>query len=209
MPDRLSLSRSFGWLVCLGLLATPAFAHKIEVSGDVAGTWHIEPNHNPKAGEPARVWVALTRQGGQILPLNQCDCKLAIYPEPHIEGSSPLLEPALKAISAEQYQGIPGAEVIFPKIGIYKLELSGTPGPGANFQPFKINYTVTVASGGSATRESPQIKTNPDELSEHPRAELPDTAEAVSQPLQVWGSLVVAGAIAFGGIMLIRRRFQK
>lgn len=199
MPNRLSLTRSVGWLVCLGLLAAPAFAHKIEISGDVAGTWHVEPNHNPKAGEPARVWVALTRQGGQILPLSQCDCKLAIYPEPHTEGSSPLLEPALKLISAEQYQGIPGADVIFPEIGIYKLELSGTPVNGANFQSFKINYTVTVASGGSATRENPQIKTNPDELSDHPRAELPD--------VQVLGSLVVAGAIAFGGLMLIRRRF--
>ncbi len=203
MPDRLSLSRTFGWLVCLGLLAAPAFAHKIEVSGDVAGTWHVEPNHNPKAGEPARVWVALTRQGGQILPLNQCNCKLAIYPEPHTEGSSPLLEPALKAISAEQYQGIPGADVIFPKIGIYKLELSGTPVTGANFRPFKMNYTVTVASGGSATRESPYIKTNSDELPDNHRA------EGVSQPVQVWGSLGVAGAIAFGGLVLIRRRFQK
>ncbi len=203
MPDRLSLSRSFGWFVCLGLLAAPAFAHKIEVSGDVAGTWHVEPNHNPKAGEPARVWVALTRQGGQILPLNQCDCKLAIYPEPHTQGSSPLLEPALKAISAEQYQGIPGAEVIFPKIGIYKLELSGTPVNGANFQPFQINYTVTVASGERATRENSQIQTNPDKLADNHRA------EGVSQPVQIWGSLIVAGAIAFGGIMLIRRRFQK
>jgi len=203
MPNRLSLSRSVGWLVCLGLLATPAFAHKIEVAGDVAGTWHVEPNHNPKAGEPARVWVALTRQGGQILPLDQCDCKLAIYPEPHTEGSSPLLEPALKAISAEQYQGIPGADVIFPKIGAYTLELSGTPVAGANFRPFKMNYTVTVASGGSRKRESPQIKTNSDELPDNHRA------EGVSQPVQVWGSWVVAGAIAFGGLMLIRRRFQK
>jgi hypothetical protein len=114
-----------------------------------------------------------------------------------------LLEPALKAISAEQYQGIPGAEVIFPKIGAYKLELSGTPVAGANFQPFKMNYTVTVATGPSATRESPQIKTNSDELPDNHRA------EGVSQPVQVWGSLGVAGAIAFGGIMLIRRRFQK
>jgi hypothetical protein len=64
---------------CLPLVATvmalPAAGHKTEVSGDIAGTWHLEPNHSPRAGEPARVWIALTQQGGQAIPLEQCDCQ--------------------------------------------------------------------------------------------------------------------------------------
>ncbi len=50
----------------------------------------------------------------------------------------------LKAISAEKYQGIPGADIVFPKAGIYELELSGTAKNKANFKPFKLTYTVTV-----------------------------------------------------------------
>lgn len=208
MSHRFCLSRRLGWLVCLGLFATPVLAHKVEVSGDVAGTWHIEPNHNPKAGEPAQVWVALTRQGGQIIPLNQCDCKLAVYPEPHAEGAAPLLEPPLKAISAEQYQGIPGVDVIFPNPGAYELELSGTPIAGANFSAFKMNYTVTVASGSNLTPESPPAKANPDKLADNQEKELSEPTPD-SQPVQVLGGLLAVGMIGFGGLILLRRRVQK
>ena len=119
-------------------------AHEVEVSGDVAATFHLEPNHNPRAGETAKVWFALTRRGGQIIPLEQCNCKLAVYPKGHKEGDKPLIQPLLKAVSAERYQGIPGADIVFPKAGIYELELSGTAKTAANFKPFKLSYIVTV-----------------------------------------------------------------
>ncbi len=149
-------SKILGLLVFLGLLVEAAIptapqlnsiavlAHEVEVSGDVAATFHLEPNHNPRAGQPARAWFALTRRGGQIIPLEQCNCKLAVYPKEHKEGDKPLMQPPLKAISAEKYQGIPGADIVFPKAGIYELELSGTAKAGANFKPFELNYTVTV-----------------------------------------------------------------
>jgi hypothetical protein len=55
------------------LTVNSVFAHEVEVSGDVAATFHLEPNHNPRAGEKSRVWFALTRKGGQIIPLEQCN----------------------------------------------------------------------------------------------------------------------------------------
>jgi hypothetical protein len=149
-------SKILGLLVFWGLLVEAAiptapqfnsiavFAHEVEVSGDVAATFHLEPNHNPRAGQPAKVWFALTRRGGQIIPLEQCNCKLAVYSKNHKKGDKPLMEPPLKAISAEKYQGIPGADLVFPKAGIYELELSGTAKAGANFKPFELSYTVTV-----------------------------------------------------------------
>jgi hypothetical protein len=149
-------SKILGLLVFCGLLvkvaiptapqfnSIPVFAHEVEISGDVAATFHLEPNHNPRAGEPAKIWFALTRRGGQIIPLEQCNCKLAVYPKNHNKGDKPLMEPPLKAISAEKYQGIPGAEIVFPKAGIYELELRGTAQAGANFKPFELSYTVTV-----------------------------------------------------------------
>ncbi|WP_293335084.1 hypothetical protein [Microcoleus sp. CAWBG58] len=148
-------SKTLGLLVFLGLLVqagifpipqlnTTAIAHEVEISGDVAATFHLEPNHNPRAGETAKVWFALTRRGGQIIPLEQCNCQLAVYPKNHKQGDKPLMEPPLKAVSAERYQGIPGAEIVFPKAGIYELKLSGTAKASAKFKPFKISYKVTV-----------------------------------------------------------------
>ncbi|MEG4090385.1 hypothetical protein QUA38_13325 [Microcoleus sp. Pol12B4] len=149
-------SKSLGLLVFWGLLIEAAiptapqlnsisvWAHQVEVSEDVAATFHLEPNHNPRAGQPARVWFALTRRGGKIIPLEQCNCKLAVYPKERQEGDKPLMQPPLKAISAEKYQGIPGADIVFPKAGIYQLDLSGTAKKPANFQPFKLSYTVSV-----------------------------------------------------------------
>ncbi|HBW58341.1 MAG TPA: hypothetical protein DEF27_11260 [Oscillatoriales bacterium UBA8482] len=124
--------------------SNPAIAHEVEVSGDVAVTFHLEPNHNPRAGEKARIWFALTRRGGKVIPLSECNCQLGIYREPRSAQDPPLIQPQLKAISAEKYQGIPGAEVIFPQAGIYQLEFKGTPQKNQDFKPFKTQYAVTV-----------------------------------------------------------------
>ncbi len=144
---RLNLDKNLGWLLLSVLVATPVAAHTEKVSGDVGGLLHIEPHDNPIAGKPALAWLALTRKGGQLIPLSQCNCQLAVYPEPHTEGvTPPLLKPRLHAVSAEQYQGIPGTEIVFPKAGSYELEFSGTPKTGASFKPFELSYTVNVGS---------------------------------------------------------------
>ena len=123
---------------------TPTFAHEVEVSGNVAATFHLEPNHNPKAGETAQVWFALTQKGGEIIPFSNCQCQLLVYREPRTNSVPPILTPTLQGIAAEKYQGIPGANVIFPEIGRYQLELTGSPKNGANFNPFQFRYSVTV-----------------------------------------------------------------
>jgi len=131
------------------MFSAPAIAHNVEMAGEIAGTWHISPDENPKAGEPASVWIALTRKGGEVLPLEQANCKLAVFPQPHTEGDQPLLQPPLKAIVAEKYQGIPGADLVFPKPGLYELELSCTPKTAGTFEPFEMQSEVTVAAGAA------------------------------------------------------------
>lgn len=141
------LTRNRLGLLLSVLIATPVAAHTVKVSGDVGGLLHIEPYDNPVAGKPALAWIALTKRGGQLIPLAQCNCQLAVYPEPHTEGvTPPLLKPRLRAVSAQQYQGVPGAEIVFPKAGAYELEFSGTPKAGASFRPFQLSYTVNVSS---------------------------------------------------------------
>jgi hypothetical protein len=142
-----------GWLAATLLVATPIYAHEVEISGEVGATLHIEPNDRAKAGEPTQVWFALTEKGGRVIPLSECDCKLEVNAEQHKEGSPPLLEPPLKGIVAEQYQGIPSANLTFPKVGEYELELSGSPKATAKFLPFKLSYKVVVAEQAKSSQD--------------------------------------------------------
>ncbi|MDZ8187556.1 MAG: hypothetical protein RMX96_22235 [Nostoc sp. ChiSLP02] len=145
----------FLFLSCLAISITnidSAAAHKVEVARDVGGTLHIEPNDNPRAGETTQAWFALTKRGGKVIPLSQCNCRLSVYAEPYATGEPALLEPTLKPVEVERYRGIPGAELVFPKPGIYQLQLNGKPTSGAKFKPFEFKFEVTVAGGSTNTR---------------------------------------------------------
>ncbi|MCY7391801.1 MAG: hypothetical protein LH647_10040 [Leptolyngbyaceae cyanobacterium CAN_BIN12] len=147
---RLFLNRSkvLGTLLTPLLLVAPVAAHEIETSkaGDVAATFHIEPSHNPTAGKPSTAWFALTRRGGKVIPLAQCNCQLAVYPVPYKAGKTlPVMKLTLNKLDVERYKGVPAATITFPKAGMYELKLTGTAKPGANFQPFSLSYTVTVS----------------------------------------------------------------
>ncbi|NEQ96355.1 MAG: hypothetical protein F6K30_06465, partial [Cyanothece sp. SIO2G6] len=102
-------------------------AHQVEIAGDVGGTLHIEPNDTPRAGEEALTWFALTKRGGQTIPLSSCDCSLAVYAQPYREGDEAIATPSLRAVSAEGYNGIPAADILFPTPGAYELVLTGQP----------------------------------------------------------------------------------
>ncbi|MTJ50349.1 hypothetical protein [Dolichospermum sp. UHCC 0259] len=126
---------------------TQVLAHTVKISGDVGGIVHLEPNDNPRSGEVTQTWFALTRKGGKVIPLKDCNCRLAIYAEPHVAGEPALIEPPLTSIQAERYEGIPGAEITFPKPGVYQLQLSGKPVTEGSFKPFELKFVVTVATG--------------------------------------------------------------
>ncbi|MBE9043038.1 hypothetical protein IQ255_01215 [Pleurocapsales cyanobacterium LEGE 10410] len=132
-------------IICSTTVTIPVIAHNVEISNDVAATFHIEPNHNPKARKPTRAWFALTRRGGTSIPLSECDCNLNVYAVPRAADAQPILQPELTAIDVEKYREIPGAEIIFPQAGAYELEISGK-AKNESFSPFKLTYTVNVSS---------------------------------------------------------------
>lgn len=142
-----------------GLLsAGVAWGHQVQISGTVGGTLHIEPNDTPRANEDTLLWVALTRQGGTAVPLRDCDCTLSIYTSPNPE---PLAQPPLRPISAEGYDAIPGANFTFPAVGAYTVVLTGSPQGEADFTPFELSYSVTVAAGSAANSTS-AVAVSPD-----------------------------------------------
>lgn len=200
-------------------MVQPAHAHKTEVSGDIAGTWHVDPDHSPIAGEPAQIWIALTQRGGIVIPLDQCDCQLSITQGDSSE-AAPVLTPPLEAIAVEQYQGIPGANFVFPDAGQYQLVLTGQPKNEASFQPFQLSYTVSVGVGSpSSLPESTPTAPNQNSHETSSSAENLDTADSSgdrttpsdASPVFI-PQVIVTGAIAglagavFAGKMVQRRR---
>ncbi len=152
-PLRSSVRRRFSWvIVSAAIVAVPgvtpaSFAHNVETDGDVGATFHLEPDHNPKSGEPATVWFALTRDGGETIPLSDCDCTLSIV---NTQDETKAIEaPELTAIDVETYTDIPSAEVVFPEAGLYAVKLSGTPSATAAepFEAFELSYDVTARPG--------------------------------------------------------------
>jgi hypothetical protein len=169
-----------------------ASAHTVKIAGDVGATLHIEPNDQPQAGKPAQAWFALTRKGGKAIALKDCDCQLAIYAQPYTGGEPPLLEPPLKPITADRYQGTPGADIAFPKPGAYQLALRGKPIGRENFKPFELKFEVTVAASADNLSQTSQDVNN-------------DLVQSQSLPL--WA--IAAAIFASLGIVLAVLRKRK
>ncbi|MBD3883888.1 hypothetical protein IFO70_19195 [Phormidium tenue FACHB-886] len=120
-------------------------AHQVEISGDVGGTMHIEPNDSPRAGTASRTWFALNRRGGSPVQLADCNCSVAVYAAPRSSGDSPIQQPALSAFSAEGNSGVPSANITFPRAGAYEVVLKGQPKTAGAFSAFELRFSVTVA----------------------------------------------------------------
>ena len=173
-------------VICLNLspiygekgMGWQAIAHKVETDKDVGATMHIEPSDTPRAGEESLAWFALTRRGGETIPLAACDCQLAVYSQPR-GTEEPVLSPLLIPTNAEGYQDIPGATFAFPKVGAYTLVLTGKPtaqaGETENFEPFELDFEVTVAAGDSAL-ETPADNTTSLPDSSNPAENSKDSA---------------------------------
>jgi hypothetical protein len=178
-------------------LTSPVAAHTVETNANVGATFHIEPDHNPRAGETARAWFALTRQGGELIPLEQCNCQLRVKSQSGDEDAS-LPKPQLKAVTAEQYQNIPGADIVFPKAGIYQLEISGTPKGNAQFKAFKLSYDVTVLPGAAARESQPET------------SKAPSSGETAVKSSQ-WQAIAIGsatGALASVGVWALRKQLK-
>lgn len=176
-------------ILAFGLWSGPSQAHTVKASESVAVTFHLEPDHNPRAGDPAQVWFVLTQKGGRTIPLSQCNCQLQVIAE---ENGQAIAQPPLTAISAEQYQNIPGADVIFPKPGAYQLSIQGQPQTGDAFQPFQFSFPVTVAKGSRPKPSSPV----------QPPAAPPSSSQA-GLPKVAWISISIGAGLSL--VMLILR----
>ncbi|MEM8605420.1 MAG: hypothetical protein AAGF24_16485 [Cyanobacteria bacterium P01_H01_bin.121] len=138
-------------------LNSSVIAHQIQIDQTVGATKHIEPNDNPRAGEPSVVWFALTQKGGASIPLSDCDCQLTVYAQDQTE---PFATPELNPITAEGYEGIPSATVTFPAVGAYRLRLQGQPEAEQDFAAFELEFDVLVAQAARSSVNTPMAAPN-------------------------------------------------
>jgi hypothetical protein len=198
-----------------GMTVLPAVAHEVQLGEDVGATMHIEPNDVAQAGAPTAVWFALTKAGGEVIPLTACDCRLTLYNS----GEQPLATPSLTAISAEGFNNIPGATVTFPDVGAYELRLQGQPKEGVQFTPFELSFEVTVAgrASGAAPAEPTAAQSDSaearDTTSENASLEAASSETDIAaasetqeptltsnfwSPVLLWGGAVLAVGIVWG-----------
>lgn len=192
----------FSSLLLSTLFSTSALAHNIKTSGDVGVTFHIEPDHSPRAGSESQAWFALTRQGGELIALSECDCELKVYLE-SATGNEPILNPTLVPLSPEQYRDVPGAEIVFPQPGIYQLELTGEPTQEGNFNPFQVSYPVTVSpsltSSPKEVKSETEVTTTSQEQIQANNIVSEEPEMASSPQFVPWG---IGGLVAVIGIAL-------
>jgi hypothetical protein len=116
-------------------------AHEVKTSQEVGGTIHIEPNDRPVAGKKSRIWIALTKRGGELIPYRKCNCRLEVRSLTDRNIKFTVANP-LSII--ERYLGLPSMEVTFPQVGRYELRLSGSARDGEDFAPFELTFTTNV-----------------------------------------------------------------
>ncbi len=198
----LSLWMAVGFAMALG---RAAIAHNVQVSQDVAATFHIEPNHNPRAGSETLAWFALTQAGGQQISLQDCACELRVFAEPFKPGDFAMLEPPLIATDSEGYEAIPGAKITFPKPGRYRLELAGKAKDGFSFRPFTFSYAVTVIGGTPAAMPVDTVDTK---VTASPVAQVPEAANNNDPNQEYWlfGTAVLFGFGIASALMLKPRQ---
>lgn len=123
------------------LPAPVRIAHEVKTSQEVGGTIHIEPNDRPVAGKKSRIWIALTKRGGEIIPYGKCNCQLEVR---SLTDRNIKFTVANPLAIIERYLGLPSMEVTFPQVGRYELRLSGSAREGEDFSPFELTFTTNV-----------------------------------------------------------------
>lgn len=217
----LVISASFSVMISSLSGTTSILAHNVKTNIDVGVTFHIEPDHSPQIGQESQAWFALTRKGGGLIPLAQCDCELNVYLDSDRNSQEkPLLTPTLISLSPEKYQNIPGANLVFPKPGIYQLELTGKPKETGDFTPFQVTYPVTVSSGFSTPRESKKISSESDQVAKQVSTKHPDqiaqssskkfsTKKEIKPNLPIIVPLLIGILVVSVGLITIWKLFVK
>lgn len=123
-------------MLVASLLAMPGFvsAHELESDNGISAVLHLPPDDKPISGETTKYEFLVSDQKGQ-LSLTDCDCKVLLKKNGQLIKSQ-----QLQVTDDQRGYG----SVIFPKPGVYNLELTGAPRANADFDDFEFENSVRV-----------------------------------------------------------------
>jgi hypothetical protein len=136
---------SFGVLILFLSLTLPGVvsAHVLKLDGTIAGILHGNPDDStPIAGKPAD-YILMIDDATSRFSLPDCTCTISVIQGAQVLSTRPLFVTGTN-VSENHYT--------FQQSGLYTLRFAGTPKGTRAFQPFTLNYTVTVAPGQPVQR---------------------------------------------------------
>jgi len=152
---------AFSLLLVCGFLPTLVLAHTLKIDGPIGITMHIDPDDDPVARLPGKVFFYFKDETGK-LDLDQCDCNVTIS-----NGSSTLFSESFqnKDITVNEGTMTVSFPFVFPKEAVYEIAVEGVPASStattssAAFSPFKLTYIQRVDTEGDASSSGSLIST--------------------------------------------------
>ncbi|MBP9819158.1 hypothetical protein KBC79_00265 [Candidatus Woesebacteria bacterium] len=135
------------------LKMTGVQAHVLEQSESIGAVLHIAPNDDPAAGENTTLIFEVTDTVGSFDPA-QCNCSVQVLQSDTILTST-RIDGYDTALNAKTLY----ATVVFPEVGVYKVQLIGNPVTHDWFDSFTLSYDVRVVRQTESQNEQ-RIKGN-------------------------------------------------
>lgn len=129
-------------LLLFFLTASFSYAHILSVDGAMGVTLHVDPQDEPLAGVPSRIYVLFSPKSGTYFALEHCDCRLRIE-----KGGTQLVEMSVTH-EAEHAGDSHVLTYAFPERGVYRVVVEGASASGPLFDPFSVHFDLRVAEVG-------------------------------------------------------------
>lgn len=110
-------------------------AHTYHEAGTISSHIHVSPDDSPKANEPAYIHTQLTDTTGEFNAEN-CECEIKVFKEE-------------EEIFSFRYNDI--VDITFPEKGVYRIEFTGSPKNGAEFEQFLFAHEVRVEGSSQSS----------------------------------------------------------
>lgn len=141
-------------VVLLLFSSQPALAHVLEADQTVGAVIHLTPDDSPVAGERSDLFFEFKDKEGRFKPAD-CTCTVSVTRDEREIYSQPLF-----ANNTEPGLENPSFSYTFPEPGSYEVKISGKPLTEDAFNPFELEYTVTVEKPAEAKVAAPPKKDN-------------------------------------------------
>ncbi len=125
-------------LILFMAAVVPSFAHVLETNEPIGAVLHVVPNDDPIAGTNTDLVFELTDKAGAFDPA-QCYCSVQVLQNDTVITSARISGYDLADGAKTLY-----STVVFPEIGVYKVQLIGKPVTNDWFDEFTLEYEVRV-----------------------------------------------------------------